>query len=151
MSESRWEMLIGIILILIQLFAIWRLWDVPKTNNRMLPILTPVSLKYEQLGRQGNDPLNVQRLIQDIDAIEFNDDPRAQIRLKSLISGRERMLILRDQRHKLNVNLMNHGISLIEVLTEEQWQWVQSHRDTVKADREQEQVDKILQRWGVTF
>lgn len=147
MTQNRAMTWGGILLLLVQIGSLWVLWFPKKTDNRLLPILTPVSLKYEQQARQGERALNVQKVLHRISQIQPVSEPERQQTLELLLADYDRMLALRNQRHQLNVSLMNHGISLVEVLTEEQWLWVQSQRDTVKAAREQEEIEQILLRW----
>lgn len=147
MTQTRWMTWCGFLLLLVQMGSLWVLFFPKETENRVLPILTPVSLKYEQQARQGEKALNIQQVLHRISEIPPASEPAQQQRLDVLLADYERMLDLRNQRHQLNVSLMNHGISLVEILSEEQWLWVQSHRDTVKSAREQEQIEQILLRW----
>jgi hypothetical protein len=147
MTQHRGATWVGILLLLVQLGSVWVLWFPKETDNRLLPILTPVSLKYEQQARQGERALNVQQVLHRISQIQPVSEPEQQQTLALLLADYDRMLALRNQRHELNVSLMNHGVSLVEILTEEQWLWVQSHRDTVKAAREKEEIEQILLRW----
>lgn len=147
MTQDRWMIWGGLLLLLVQIGSLWVVWFPKSSENRLLPILTPVSLKYEHQSRQGESPLNVQQVLHRISQISPVAEPVEQQRLDDLLADYDRMLELRNERHQLNVSLMNHGISLVEVLSEEQWLWVQSHRDTVKAVKEQEQIEQILLRW----
>ena len=145
-KQSYWA---ASILLCIQLVAVWLLWFPKSSENRMLPILTPVSLKYEKMGRSGKSALNLHQVLERISSIPPSTDPTQQVVLQDLLTDRERLLELRNQRHQLNVSLMTQGMNLLAVLTEEQWLWVQSQRDTVRADIEAAQVDQILERWSI--
>lgn len=145
-KQSYWA---ASVLLCVQLAVVWLLWFPKPSENRMLPILTPVSLKYEKMGRGGQPALNLHQVLERISSIPPSTDPTQQVVLKDLLTDRDRLLELRNHRHQLNVSLMTQGMNLLAVLTEEQWLWVQSQRDTVRADLEAAQVDQILERWSI--
>ena len=59
------------------------------------------------------------------------------------VADRLRMLELRNRRHALNVQLMEAGVGILETLTPEQWEFIQSQRDSIQATHETKEMEKL--------
>ena len=110
-----------------------------------MPILTPVSLDYEKTMRAGQEPVNLHLVM---DAAKYVDPEKVlKTEYEEFVADRQKMLELRNQRHALNVRLMEAGIKIVQELTPEQWEVVQSQRDKVQAAEEVKTVETILRKW----
>ena len=56
--------------------------------------------------------------------------------IKDLQNNRDRMLTLHQDRNSLNVEMMELGIILTQVLSSEQWEFIQVNRDKLVAETE---------------
>ena len=111
-----------------------------------MPILTPVSLEYEREFRAGQEPANLHMVI---DAARHVDPTKvSKSDYTQFVADRMQMLELRNQRHALNVRLMQAGVEILEGLTPEQWTFVQSQRDSIKATHETKVMEEILEKWS---
>ena len=110
-----------------------------------MPILTPVSLDYEKAMRAGQEPVNLHLVIDAAKHVDPLKVPKTEY--KEFAADRQKMLELRNQRHALNVRLMEAGIKIVQELTPEQWEVVQSQRDKVLAVEEAKTVETILRKW----
>ena len=111
-----------------------------------MPILTPVSLDYEKSFRSGQEPANLHLVI---DAARHVDPSKVtKAEYEQFVANRLKMLELRNQRHALNVRLMEAGVEIVEKLNPEQWEFVQSQRDNIQAAEETQTMEKILRKWS---
>lgn len=120
----------------------------PETEVRVktMPILTPVSLEYEQAFRAGEEPANLHAIM---DAVRHvNPDRVSKAEYEQFVADRQQMLVLRNQRHELNVRLMQSGVELLQTLTPEQWEFVQSQRDAIQAKHEAMYMERLLEKWS---
>ena len=120
----------------------------PETKGGVntMPILTPVSLEYEQALRAGEEPANLHAIM---DAVRHvNPDRVSKAEYEQFVADRQQMLVLRNQRHQLNVRLMEAGVSLLQTLTPEQWEFVQSQRDAIQAKHEAFSMERLLEKWS---
>ena len=74
---------------------------------------------------------------------DYNQTDYAQF-----VADRMKMLELRNQRHALNVQLMEAGVGILERLTPEQWEFVQSQRDSIQATHETKAMERLLEKWS---
>ena len=110
-----------------------------------MPILTPVSLAYEKEMRAGQEPADLHMVI---DAARHVDPTRvSKTDYANFVADRLKMLELRNQRHALNVQLMEAGVGILETLTPEQWEFVQSQRDSIQATHETKEMERLLEKW----
>ena len=58
---------------------------------------------------------------------------------------RAKTLDLRNERHALNVYLMEAGVEILEELDKEQWEFVQSQRDSLQKQVEMDILDSVIQ------
>ena len=111
-----------------------------------MPILTPVSLDYEKAFRSGQEPVNLHVVM---DAARYVDPDRVpKAEYEQFAADRLKMLELRNQRHALNVRLMEAGVDIVQRLTPEQWEVVQSQRDKIQAAAEAKNIEAILRKWS---
>ena len=150
MKTQTYIMTFGLLLLLCgQGFVYWTLTAVPSANTiRTLPILNPVSLQMERSMRNGEPSLNLHRLMDQVLRMDTTNLSKSE--LETFQQARQQMLSLRDQRHALNVKLMESGVRLLQVLTPEQWAVVQSHRDQIQATYELQAMQKLLDRWTIS-
>ena len=66
--------------------------------------------------------------------------------IDDLQNNRERMLALRQDRHRLNVEMMDLAILLTQTLNSNQWEFVQANRDMLVAESELGTYEIILER-----
>lgn len=116
-----------------------------EVHVQTMPILTPVSLEYEQAFRAGEEPANLHVVIEA--ARHVNPDLVSKAEYEQFAADRLRMLELRNQRHALNVRLMEAGVDLLQTLTPEQWEFVQSQRDAIQAAKEAQSIQQLLDKW----
>ena len=121
------------------------------TNFSVMPIFTPVSLEYEQeMRRLRNQPesFTPQPMLQQLDYLmateRLNHSDSALI--EALQNNRDRMLALRQDRHRLNVEMMDLAILLTQVLSSNQWEFIQANRDKLVAESELGTYEIILER-----
>ena len=118
-----------------------------KEGFEILPIFTPVSLQYEKELRQGKASIDIQKVMKKISALEKKPSPNIdKQKLRKIQKHRKTMLDLRNERHALNVQMMENGIELLSVLTPEQWDFVQSNRDQIQKKVEMEMLERLLQK-----
>jgi len=111
-----------------------------------MPILTPLSLEYEQTFRAGEEPANLHLIM---DAVRHvNPERVSKAEYEQFVADRQQMLVLRNQRHELNVRLMEAGVALLQTLTPEQWEFVQSQRDAIQAKHEAMSMERLLEKWS---
>ena len=121
-------------------------WPTSGVSFSTMPILTPVSLDYEKSFRAGQEPVNLHVVM---DAARHVDPDRVpKVEYAQFAADRLRMLELRNQRHALNVRLMEAGVEIVQRLTPEQWEVVQSQRDKIQAEEEAKMIETILQKWS---
>ena len=111
-----------------------------------MPILTPVSLDYEKAFRSGQEPINLHVVMDAARHVDPDRVPKAEY--EQFAADRLKMLELRNQRHALNVRLMEAGVDIVQRLTPEQWEVVQSQRDKIQAEEEAKMIETILQKWS---
>jgi hypothetical protein len=144
--------LVTILLVLLTVIQVVELMDWLPSNTqdqpsiRTLPILSPVSLKYEEELRSGKQPANLHAVVNRVLTIDPSQVPKEQV--QQFMDNRLSMLTLRNERHQLNVRLMESGVSLLETLTPEQWEFVQSQRDQIQATHEMAAMEQLLQKWS---
>lgn len=111
-----------------------------------MPILTPVSLPYEKELRRGQEPADLHMVI---DAARHVDPTKvSKTDYAQFVADRLKMLEFRNQRHALNVQLMEAGVEILETLTPEQWEFIQSQRDSIQAIHETKEMEKLLEKWA---
>ena len=116
-----------------------------EVHVQTMPILTPVSLEYEHAFRAGEEPANLHVVMEAVRHV--NPDRVSQAEYEQFAADRLRMLELRNQRHALNVRLMEAGVDLLQTLTPEQWEFVQSQRDAIQAAKEAQSIKQLLEKW----
>ena len=130
-----------------QLLTILKMyWPSTGVSVSTMPILTPVSLDYEKAFRAGQEPANLHMVMDAARHIDPNKVPKAEY--KQFVADRLKMLELRNQRHALNVRLMEAGVKVVEELNSEQWEFVQSQRDQIQAVQETKTMEDILRKWS---
>ena len=136
-----------VLMALCQLYTIGKIvLPASDVSVHTMPILTPVSLAYEEAFRAGREPVDL-HLVMDASR---NVDPKkvSQTDVKQFTADRTKMLELRNQRHLLNVRLMDSGVAILENLTPEQWEFIQSQRDSIQASHEVKEMEALLQKWS---
>ena len=111
-----------------------------------MPILTPVSLAYEKDLRAGQEPADLHMVIDAARRVDPTKVSKADY--AQFVADRLKMLELRNQRHALNVQLMEAGVEILETLTPEQWDFIQSQRDSIQATHETKEMEKLLDKWA---
>ncbi len=135
------------VLFSIQLYTVYKLEFIENRSNiRTLPILSPVSLAHEREMRGKEPPLNIHELMAKVQYVDA--DGASHATMKQLVETRQTMLALRNERHQLNVRLMDSGVALLQELTDEQWAFVQSQRDQIQAATELKEMNRLLERWS---
>ena len=127
-------------------------WTHEGSGFATLPILVPTSLEYEARSRQERQQPAGQG---GAEAIELADqllaapdalDPSLAPEIEALALDRAQLLELRQQRHRLNVRLMQVGVSVATQLSPAQWDSVNGRRDALKAEAEAGTFDRLLAR-----
>lgn len=117
-----------------------------------LPILTPTSLAYEASMRaQRGQPAGMGgaealELAQALLSAPPPQDPTLAAEIEALAQERQGLLALRDQRHGLNIRLMDVGVEVARRLTPEQWEAIHMRRDQLKAQAEAATFERLLRR-----
>ena len=142
-SLGFWGVILGL-----SMMAILQLHNSQQLQSdfAIMPILAPVSLDYEQYMRDGRKPLNIGEMMKILPELEKSLDP-AKVSMSELLlfqEHRNQMLELRNERHQLNIALMDDGIALLKDLTPAQWDWVQSQRDHNQAVIEMQIVESLI-------
>ena len=111
-----------------------------RPTHETLPLFVPVSLEYERAlqathkstGHGGEEAATVAKLLS---GFTLDDATKAAIapHVQALGDARQRVLALRNERHQLNVALMQVGAALGTTLDAAQWDIVQRGRDAVRA------------------
>jgi hypothetical protein len=116
-----------------------------------LPILTPTSLPYEAAmradraqpaGQGGAEALDLAEAL----LAQGVTDPALAAQVEALASDRATLLALRNQRHALNIRLMDVGVEVAGRLTAPQWEAIHMRRDTLRAQAEAAVFARLLQR-----
>lgn len=145
-TMKRVVLLLGVLLS-IQVYTLFKIQFVEGGSKiRTLPILSPVSLSHEREMRGKQRPLNVHQLMERFQYVDVERAPQST--MKQFVETRQKMLALRNERHQLNVRLMDSGVSLLQELTDAQWDFVQSQRDAIKAETELAEMNQLLERWS---
>ena len=113
------------------------------TRFEVMPVFTPVSLQYEQKLLGGEKPKrmpDVMRFLKDTPAKNID-----RVQLEALKKEREELLRLRNERHELNIKMMENSISILSALHPEQWDFIQSNRDEIQARIELDIMEQLLQ------
>ena len=146
MNSVRVQQLLGLLLGCQVLTVVKMNWNTSAVSVSTMPILTPVSLNYEKTMRAGQEPVNLHLVM---DAAKYVDpDKVPKTEYEEFAADRQKMLALRNQRHALNVRLMEAGVDIVQQLTPEQWEVVQSQRDKVQAAEEAKTIEVILRKWS---
>jgi hypothetical protein len=115
-----------------------------RTSFEVMPIFTPVSLQYEKMLQEGKSPEESPDILEVVQRLDFeNTDPKD---VKELKEQRRIMLSLRNERHELNIKMMNNGIEVLGELSPEQWSFVQSNRDAIQQKIELDVLEKTIQK-----
>lgn len=121
------------------------------TNFSVMPIFTPVSLEYEkEMRRLRNQPedFKPQPVLQRLDYLMASEriSHEDAALIEDLQRNRERLLTLRGDRHRLNVEMMELGVLLTQILSSTQWEFIQANRDKLLAESELGTYEIILER-----
>ena len=146
MNRARIQQLLGLLLVCQVLTIVKMNWGTSDVSVSTMPILTPVSLDYEKSFRSGQEPVNLHLVMDVARHVDPNRVPKAEY--EQFVADRLKMLELRNQRHALNVRLMEAGANIVQELTPEQWEIVQSQRDKVQAAEEAKTIETILRKWS---
>ena len=146
MNHKQLQWLLAL-MALCQIIAIGKmLLSFSDVSVQTMPILTPVSLDYERAFRDGQEPADLHMVM---DAARHVDQTRvSKTDYEHFVADRLRMLELRNQRHALNVRLMEAGVSILEELMPKQWEFVQSQRDSIQAIHEADAMEELLKKWS---
>lgn len=109
----------------------------------VMPIVTPVSLQYEKEYLGEKQPRSLPDITQVLQRI--NDKNVDSTTLAQLKKERLEMLDLRNQRHELNIKMMENAVEILSELTPEQWDFIQSNRDEIQSKIELDVLEKVLQ------
>jgi hypothetical protein len=125
-----------------------------RPSHETLPLFVPVSLEYEKAmrtarsqpaGRGGEEATAVAEVLATMDL-----DPATKAAItphvEALGLARQRVLALRNERHQLNVALMEVGTELGATLTERQWDIVERGRDAVRAEEDAAVFERLRQK-----
>lgn len=145
MKRLPW-LLVGVL----TLSVVAHLWMLGRSQptHTVLPIFVPVSLEHEKAmrarlgqpaGRGGEEAVELARALLDV-PVPATLGPT----LERLRTTRLALLKLRDQRHQLNVALMNVAVAVGSELSAAQWDHVISHRDTLRAVEDGAVFDRLL-------
>ena len=147
-STSIWTVLLLLLTVVqvVELMDWLPLNSEDQSSIRTLPILSPVSLQYEQELRAGKQPANLHAVMKGVLNVDPDEVPKEHV--EQFIQDRLSMLTLRNERHQLNVRLMESGVSLLEELTPKQWEAVQSQRDQIQSNHEMVAMEQLLQQWS---
>lgn len=122
------------------------------TQFSTLPILSPVSPELESSMRKKRGqptPVNPRRATEILQAIAADDALSQSARdgaakqLQNATQSVGGLRNLRDQRHGLNVSMMNVGVEIAEQLTPAQWSHIHMHRDVRDGLAELETLKRV--------
>ena len=139
--------LVLVLMAVCQIIAIGKML-VPSSDVSVqtMPILTPVSLDYERGFRAGQEPADLHMVM--AAARHVDQTKVSKTDYEHFVADRLRMLELRNQRHDLNVRLMESGVGILEELAPKQWEFVQSQRDSIQAEHEAKTMEELLKKWS---
>lgn len=112
--------------------------SVSETGFSTLPILSPVSPELERVMRKQRGqqtPVSPRRATQIMEAIGADEGleqaarEAASKQLQNATHSIGGLRTLRDERHGLNVAMMNVGVDIASELTPAQWSHIHMHRD----------------------
>ncbi|MBN1337196.1 MAG: hypothetical protein JXB39_14650 [Deltaproteobacteria bacterium] len=120
----------------------------------VMPIFVPVSLEHERAlreargqpaGRGGEEAVDLARALEHA---RLDPEVAAAVapRLDALRRDREALLGLRNERHRLNVTLMDVGVAVARELSPEQWDAVHMGRDAARAPADRDLFGRVLDR-----
>lgn len=121
------------------------------TNYSVMPIFTPVSLDYEaEMRKIREQPIdfNPRPILQHLDYLVVTErlNHSNGVLIEQIQENKERLLRLRHNRHQLNIEMMDFAILLTQKLSKEQWEYIQSSRDLLKAETELGAYERILEQ-----
>jgi len=131
--------------LLLQLVPLWQ----GDEHFEVMPIFTPVSLQYEKHIRDGEKPVNIASAMEILPELERKAE-RGEVNKQDFLrfrENREKMLELRNKRHELNISMMTVAVEIAQELQPEQWNIIQSQRDSIQAKVEMEIFDDLLRRF----
>ena len=114
-----------------------------KDSFEVMPIFTPVSLQYEEVLQEGNVPEKNPDILEVVGQLDLENTDLKDV--QKLKNERAAMLKLRNERHELNILMMNNGIEVLGELSPEQWSFVQSNRDAIQERIELDILEKMIQ------
>jgi len=136
----------AVCLLLIALLIQWLPhWSAGSSFSTM-PIFTPVSLQYEKLIRNGDKPLDIRQAMEIIHNLDVTNGTVQENDLIKLRDDRKKMLDLRNQRHALNIEMMELAIDIVDHLTPQQWEVITAQRDAIQAQVEMDIFDDLLKK-----
>ena len=123
-------------------------WAPTGTVFATMPIFTPVSLQYEQEIRGDGKPLNIREAMAEVERLSRSSakGTLSSSAIRNLRQTRTRMLELRNQRHELNIEMMDLAVEIVDELSPPQWAVVQSQRDAIQAKVEMDIFERLLER-----
>lgn len=126
-----------------------------RPTHDTLPLFVPVSLEYERAlraghkgaGHGGEEATAVAKLLSEM---TLDNATKAAIgpHVQALGDARQRVLALRNERHQLNVALMQVGAALGTTLDAAQWDIVQRGRDAVRAEDDAAVFERLREQLG---
>ena len=114
-----------------------------KDSFEVMPIFTPVSLQYEEVLQEGDVPEKNPDILEVVGQLDLENTDLKDV--QKLKNERAAMLKLRNERHELNILMMNNGIEVLGELSPEQWSFVQSNRDAIQERIELDILEKMIQ------
>lgn len=115
-----------------------------KTSFEVMPIFTPVSLQYEKVLLEGRSPEKSPDILKVVGQLDLKNTDLKDV--QNLKKERSAMLKLRNERHELNILMMNNGIEVLGELSPEQWSFVQSNRDAIQQKIELDVLEETIHK-----
>jgi hypothetical protein len=138
-----------ILALLLACFSIQLISWTPTGNAfATMPIFTPVSLQYEQEIRGDGKTLNIREAMAEVERLSRTSakGTLSSSAIQNLQQTRLRMLDLRNQRHELNIEMMDLAVEIVDELSPPQWAVVQSQRDAIQAKVEMDIFERLLEK-----
>ena len=126
----------------------------PATAFTTLPIFTPLSPELEQAMRNERGqptPITPREALKRAEAqIRDPNSKVAPADIRKLSKTMEALRAARDQRHGLNVAMMNTGVAVAKELEPSQWAWIEMHRDARDGAHEVEMLERLRKQLSQT-
>ncbi len=123
----------------------------PARRFAVMPVFVPVSLEHERamrlergqpVGRGGEEAVDLVRALER-ERLDPATAAAVAPHVETLRRNREALLELRNERHRLNIALMDVGVAVVRELTPGQWESVHMGRDAARAAADRALFERV--------